>query len=107
MKPFDIFIVYLSWGTGGKARPVLVYAINAELVRIFPITTQYENKSEAIKARYFKINDWAQAGLNAQSYLDTGTRFTQPLSLFDTIKPIGSLTDADKHRLIEFVQRGK
>jgi len=24
MEPFEIFITYISWGSGGKARPVLV-----------------------------------------------------------------------------------
>ena len=103
MKPYDIFITHISWDSGNKKRPVLVYALNDELARIYPITTQYENKSEVIKAKYFKINDWSQAGLDKQSYIDTGTRLTQSLSIFDNVSPIGTLTESDKKRLIEFI----
>ncbi|MCL2019765.1 MAG: hypothetical protein FWG70_08410 [Oscillospiraceae bacterium] len=102
MKAFDIFIIYISWGSGGKKRPVLVYALNNEIVRAYPITTQYESKSDEIKAKFFKINNWEQAGLDKQSYVDTGTRFTRPLSFFENIEPIGNLTDADIDRFIEF-----
>jgi len=104
MKQFDIFVSYISWGADGKKRPVLVYALNNEFVRVYPITTQYENKSQAIKAKYFKINDWAQAGLVSQSYVDTGTRFNQALSIFENDTPVGSLSNADKQRLIEFLK---
>ena len=103
MQPFDIFISYISWGSGGKKRPVLVYALNKEFVRIFPITTQYKEKSDVIKAKYFKINDWEKAGLHELSYIDTGTRLTQSLSLFNSVNPIGNLTEGDKQRLIEFL----
>lgn len=105
MEPYDICTSYISWGNGGKSRPVLVYALNDELVRIYPITTQYENKSEAIKAKYFEINDWDKAGLDKQSYVDTGTRLKQSLSMFDNIAPIGTLSEADKKRLIEFLSK--
>jgi len=104
MKPFDIFISYIAWGTGGKARPVMMYASSAEYVIIYPITTQYVNKSEAIKAKYFKINDWMQAGLDKQSYIDTGTSFKQLASLYNNVKPIGRLTETDKKRLLEFLK---
>ena len=105
MKPFDIFIFSLSCGDGDKNRPVLVYALNDKFVKIYPITTQYKNKSEAIKAKYFKINDWLQAGLNKQSYVDTGTRIKQPLSTFNNADPIGELTESDKQRLIKFIKK--
>ena len=104
MKPFDIFISYISWGHGGKRRPVLVYALDSKLARIYPITTQYDNKSAAIKAKFFRINDWRQSGLDAQSYIDTGTRLKQALSLFDGIKPIGRLTKSDVKRLLQFLK---
>ena len=102
MKSYDIFIVYISWRSGGKKRPVLVYALSNGLVKIYPITTQYENKSDDVKARFFKINDWEQSGLDKQSYIDTGTRFKRPLSFFEHIEPVGSLTDNDIDRLIQF-----
>jgi len=105
MKPFDIFIFRISWGDGDKKRPVLVYTLDDKIAKIYPITTQYENKSETIKTKYFKINDWLQAGLNKQSYVDTGTRVKQPLSMFNNVAPIGTLTESDKHRLIEFIKK--
>jgi hypothetical protein len=105
MKPFDIFIFSLSCGDRDKNRTVLIYALNDKIVKIYPITTQYENKSEAIKAKYFKINDWLQAGLNKQSYIDTGTRLKQPLSMFNNADPIGELTESDKQRLIKFIKK--
>ena len=107
MRPFDIFISYISWEAGGKLRPVLVYEMNASFVRIYPITTQFNNKSEAIKKKYFKVNYWVQAGLDKQSYVDTGTKLKLPLSMLDNITPIGRLTEADKRRLIEFIKREK
>ncbi|MCL1859870.1 MAG: hypothetical protein FWF92_11640 [Oscillospiraceae bacterium] len=105
MKPYDIFMAYISWGDGGKSRPVLVYALDNALVRIYPITTQYGNKSEAIKAKYFEIKNWSQSGLDKQSYIDTGTRLTQNLSAFYNFNPIGALTEVDKKRLIEFLSK--
>jgi mRNA interferase MazF len=71
MEPFELFITYLSWGSGGKNRPILVLLLNEDTISVYPITTQYENKSESIKSQYFKIKDWQQAGLDKQSYIDT------------------------------------
>jgi hypothetical protein len=105
MNPFDIFIFHVSWGDGGKYRPVLVYAMDKKIARIYPITSQYDGKSKAIRARYFKIVDWWQAGLDKQSYVDTGMRLKQSLSMFEKITPIGQLTAEDKERLISFLTK--
>jgi hypothetical protein len=104
MDPFELFISYISWGNGGKIRPVLVFQISEDTISIYPITTQYENKSETIKAQYFKINDWSQAGLDKQSYIDTGILYDLPISVFEKKKPIGKLTTADKTRLLAFLK---
>ena len=103
MKPFDIFITYMAWGGGGKERPVLAFILGDNTVDIYQITTKYEDKSEAIKAQYFKINDWIQAGLNSQSYIDTGTLITLVLETFKDKTPIGELSEADKKRFLEFL----
>ena len=103
MEPFNIFTSYISWDSGGKVRPVLVYALDDDSVKIYPITTQYENKSESVKLRYFKINDWSQAGLDKQSYIDTGTSMKQSLSVFANLKRAGTLTESDKTKLLEFL----
>ncbi|MCL2486678.1 MAG: hypothetical protein FWE86_03650 [Oscillospiraceae bacterium] len=106
MNRFEIFIAYISWGSGGKSRPVLFLRSNNGRVSVYPVTTQYNNKSEAIRKRYFKINDWKQAGLNVQSYVDTGTLIHLPASVISNKNPIGKLTVADKKRLFEFLSRG-
>jgi len=103
MEPFELFITYISWGSGGKNRPVLVLLMNEKTISVYPITTQYENKSELIKARYFKINDWLQAGLDKQSYIDTGILLSFPISVIKNKKPIGKLTIEDKKRLLAFL----
>jgi hypothetical protein len=105
MNPFDIFIAYISWESGGKDRPVLVLLLSDDSVSVYPITTQYDNKSETIRTRYFKMNDWIQAGLSKQSYIDTGILIKLPLSVIDNKKPIGHLTIAEKQRLLEFLTK--
>ena len=103
MYPFDIFITCISWGSGSKFRPVLVIQINGKTISVYPITTQYENKSKTIQAQYFKINDWSQAGLDKQSYIDTGTLLDLPLSVIKNKQPIGKLTTTDMQRLLVFL----
>lgn len=105
MKPFDIFVTYISWDGGGKKRPVLAYIIDEKSVLIYQITTQYGKKSESIKAKYFKIDNWSQAGLDMQSYIDTGTVLKLPLSVVNDKTLIGELSTSDKQRLIEFIKK--
>ena len=105
MKPFDIFIMYISWGGDGKNRPVLVLILDDEVVDIYQITTKYEEKSEAIRETHFKIADWVQAGLEKQSYIDTGTLISLPIAALKNKSPIGELTENDKLRLLEFLNR--
>ena len=73
------------------------------MLSIYQITTQYESKSEEIKALYSEIIDWALAGLDKQSYVDTGTLITLPIKAFEGKTPTGRLTDADKQRLFDFL----
>ena len=103
MKVFDIYIAYVSWGESGKTRPVLIIEKQEPFVYVFNITTQYESKSEATRAKYFKINDWQQAGLDRQSYVDTNVIRDLPAAVFDGKTEIGRLTIADELRLIEFM----
>ena len=104
MKLFELFIANISWDSGSKCRPVLVLQITGNTVSVFPITTQYRNKSKTIQAHYFKIDEWQQAGLDKQSYIDTGMVLDLPLSVFIKKKPIGKLTTADKQRLLKFLE---
>jgi len=103
MSPYEIYIIHMVWGSGGKIRPVLAFIVGEITVDIYPITTQYENKSGKIKALYFKINDWMHAGLDRVSYVDTGTLITLPIDSLKGKTPVGRLTDADKQRLFEFL----
>ena len=103
MNLFELFIAEISWGSDSKRRPVLVLQINGNTVSVFPVTTQYENKSKAIQAKYFKINDWSLSGLDKQSYVDTGTLLDLPLGVFENKNPIGKLTTTDMQRLLVFL----
>ncbi|MCL2763312.1 MAG: hypothetical protein FWD36_08940 [Treponema sp.] len=105
MKQFEIFITSISWKSGSKSRPVLVLMFNDDSVSVFPITTQYDNKSKTIQARYFKMNDWMLSGLAKQSYIDTGTLIKLPLSAIKKKKLIGRLTITEKQRLLEFLSK--
>ena len=104
MNSFELYVTYISWGSDGKQRPVLVMQIGNEEVSVYPITTQYEKKSEAIKAKYCTIVEWSKAGLSRQSYIDTGTLVYLHASVIKDKKPIGKLTSKDKVRLLEFLQ---
>ena len=103
MKPFDIFIAFVSWESSGKYRPVLIIYQQESIVFAFKITTQYESKSDAIRTNCFVINDWQKAGLDSPSYVDTNTILDIPAKVFEGKTEIGRLTTADEHRLIEFI----
>ena len=105
MDIFDIYITYVSWGDSGKKRPVLIIEQQETIVSVFNITTQYENKSEIIRSKYFKINDWRQAGLDKQSYVDTNVVRDLPTLALDGKSEIGRLTESDINKLIEFLSK--
>ncbi|MCL2087961.1 MAG: hypothetical protein FWH14_00625 [Oscillospiraceae bacterium] len=107
MKPFDVLVTYIGWANGGKRRPVLIFKCVGEYVLIFRITSQFEVKSEAIRSRYFKINDWKQAGLDKQSYVDIGSLHRAKETVFSNAPGIGRLTESDKKRLIEFLTQNE
>ena len=103
MRAYEIYIALVSWETGGKRRPVLFLEEDNGYARIFSITTQYENKSNAIKAGYFAILDWEQSGLSKASYIDTIEKIRLPLAAFSSTIPIGKLTASDLQRLFDFL----
>ena len=102
MKPYEIYIAYISWGDGGKRRPVLVLREQNAQVSILRITTQYESKSAAVKSKYLAINDWQQAGLHMPSYIDTNKIINIPATILSD-SPVGILSDSDRQRLIDSV----
>ncbi|MCL2353060.1 MAG: hypothetical protein FWC69_00350 [Defluviitaleaceae bacterium] len=103
MKPFELFIVHLTWADGGKKRPALVYVVDNMEVGVYQITTQFESKSEPIRSKYFKIEDWDKAGLDRLSYVDSGTLINLPKLFIKNKMPIGKLSEEDKKRFIEFL----
>ncbi|MCL2099637.1 MAG: hypothetical protein FWH24_04280 [Oscillospiraceae bacterium] len=103
MKPFELYIAYISWENGGKMRPVLIYLIEKNEAVVFPVTTQYENKSSLLQKKYFKIIDMGTTGLDKQSYIDTGTSYKISADIFNENAPIGQLSENDKRRLLEFL----
>ena len=103
VNPFELYVTYISWGSDGKHRPVLVIQIDNEEVSVYPITTQYEKKSGAIRKQYCIIAEWSKAGLSKQSYIDTGVLLCLPKSVLKGKEPIGKLTSKDKVRLLEFL----
>lgn len=105
MKPFEIYVALVSWGSGGKHRPVLVISESDGYVSVFRITSQYENKSKRVQAKYFIINEWQKAGLEKQSYIDTGEIVDLPKTVLNRSIPIGSLAIEDKKRLIDFLKQ--
>ena len=105
MNIFDIFIAHVTWGSDGKKRPVLILEQNSDDVTVFNITTQYDEKSETVRSKYFKINDWKQAGLIKQSYIDTNNTVTLPFSSIDINNPVGKLTKSDVQQFVEFLSK--
>jgi len=99
MNPYDLHIAYVSWGDDGKSRPVLVLSSNQKEVAVFQITSRYESKSAFIQTRYISIDDWVQAGLTKQSYIDIGRIIDLPITSVQT-EPIGRLSKNDLKKLL-------
>jgi len=90
MNPYDLHIAYISWGDDGKRRPVLVLSSNHNEVAVFQITSQYDSKSAAIQSQYIPIDDWAQAGLAKQSYIDIGRIIDRQYLLYNYVSEVGN-----------------
>jgi len=99
MNPYDIHIAYVSWGGDGKRRPVLVLSSDQKEVAVFQITSQYNSKSAVIQSQYISIDDWAQAGLTKQSYIDIGRIIDLPIATIQPT-PIGKLSKNDLGKLL-------
>jgi len=102
MNPYDIHIAYVSWGDDGKRRPVLVLSSDQKEVAVFQITSRYDSKSIVIKSQYVAIDDWAQAGLTKQSYIDIGRIIDLPIATVQPT-PIGKLSENDLRKLLNAI----
>ena len=100
MNPYNIHIAYVSWGSNGKLRPVLVLSSNGKEVAVFQITSQYDNKSAMIQSQYVSIDDWEQVGLTKKSYIDIGRIIDLPIATLQTT-PIGKLSTSDLQKLLQ------
>lgn len=99
MATGDIYRIFVAYqdSEGGKERYVVeVGREGIETVVLDSITSQYHKKSRFIKAQYYPIQEWWQAGLQKPSYVDIKSsrryrfeevikygRFTGQLTLHD------------------------
>ena len=104
MSPYDLHIAHVSWGTDGKRRPVLVLSSDKTEAAVFQITSQYDSKSTVIKSQYVAIDDWAQAGLAKQSYIDIGKIIDLPTATLQPV-PIGKLSNNDLRKLLNAMDK--
>ena len=58
MKPLELYIVYISWGNGGKERPVLIYLVDEKVVNVFPIIVGQFRKSLTNYQNHVIIQVW-------------------------------------------------
>jgi hypothetical protein len=105
MNPYEIYIAYISWDNGGKRRPVVFLAREDGYAEVLRITSQFANKSNAVKTQYLEITDWQQAGLSKVSYIDTIETVEVPIAMISPPTPIGKLTEKDKQRLLEILNK--
>ena len=69
MRTNQIYTAYVSWGSDGKRRPVLIVEDKNKNVFCYRITSKYKNKSERIKKNYFPLMDWKIEGLDSSHML--------------------------------------
>ncbi|WP_460017512.1 hypothetical protein [Lactovum odontotermitis] len=90
-------------GTGAKVRPAFVIEREEERIKTYRITSQFANKSDYIKSKYFEIIDYVEAGLRKRSWIDT----VQPYMIDSSrtrIKILGYLSETDEARFRDFLQ---
>lgn len=103
MKINDVYLAFVSWGTSGKTRPILILQYDQETVSFYAITSKYQNKSAAMRAVRYPIKDWEQAGLSKPSYVVIDSKYTI-LKFGEQFVRLGHLTDRDKIGLRDFVR---
>ena len=104
MKPMELYLVDIGGGDT-KRRPALLMKWNESKAFIFRITSQYEKKSAHIKAMYYSIIDWKEAGLDMKSYVDTVRLYHLDLDIITKKPPIGTLSKRDRIGLMDFLSK--
>lgn len=105
MRPMELYVANVPFdeGIGQKIRPALVVKVYRHRVNVFKITSQYRNKSAAIRRFYYPIRQWEEAGLKKKSYVDTHRTYSLPDEQIFKNKPIGRLTTLDAANLFDFI----
>ncbi|MEJ5034914.1 hypothetical protein WH243_14665 [Acinetobacter sp. MYb177] len=104
---YKIYVAYDKNSNDGKERYVVQLGkTQIEIgVSMSSITSQYDEKSEYIKAQYYEIKDWQQAGLKKKSYVDIRSKttytFVQVLQLGNCV---GALTAKDMIGFFDFIK---
>lgn len=87
---------------GSKVRPAFVVRFDGELIAYYKITSQFGEKSEYFRSKYFEIKDWMYAGLNKPSWIDT-FKLRRVEEKYVVINFVGYLSERDEDRLVEFL----
>ena len=113
MAAGDVYKIYVAFdknSNDGKERYVVQIGQTQILVGVSmsSITSQYEQKSEFIKAQYYEIQDWQQAGLKKKSYVDIRSKTTYTVvEVMQLGKCVGQLTAKDMLGLMDFIKSYK
>ncbi|MBT9670485.1 hypothetical protein GPK34_00340 [Secundilactobacillus kimchicus] len=107
MKSYDVVTAYVSFtqGNGGKRRSVLIIFDDGENLLVFSITSRYEKKSERIKAKYYKLQDWQALNLKKQSYIDTNQAYQIGREALTSFQVLGHLSQTDINGLDELLMK--
>ncbi len=106
LKPNAIVSVATAniYAKDGKIRPVLILTHDDESTTILKITSQYDHKSEYIKAQLFPVWNWRKIGLDKQSYIDIRSAAIIRNWHNFSVKYIGKLSTQDKNSLAAFIE---
>lgn len=106
VNSLDIFIVDLAYRgeiKGHKTRPVLIVAVGSNVIFAYKITSQYEQKSDRVKQKYYPIKYWQEAHLKKPSYVDIITAAELDFEDLKGKKRIGMLSDEDARGLFDMI----
>jgi len=108
MATGDIYHIEVAYDqkAGGKQRyTVEVAKKRLGVVLLENITSQYHHKSDFIKAQYYPIQDWLQAGLKKPSWVDIKSGRTYDLNdIMRHGRYIGQLAFHDVQALAQFIK---
>ncbi|MDR0299705.1 MAG: hypothetical protein LBI13_06440 [Streptococcaceae bacterium] len=111
MAAGDIYYLSIAFEQkdGAKMRyTVEIGQVQLGLILLESITSQYAKKSDFIKAQYYPIKDWCDAGLKKPSYIDIGSRHLLKLQeMIQNSQYTGQLSLQDLEDLALFIKSYK